>query len=404
MNHLIDNGKIDNISVMTTDGTKKLTIGGHTDTYPVYKIRLDMLYFNDKNDRIATWISQYKNEQNIDSFDFSNREEYNSIIHEFITESNREAMNRTKINIELVGQRESGVVLNDGRIIDGNRRFTCLRELSEKKPEFGYLEAVILHHNIEKDVKQIKLLELNLQHGVDKQVDYDPIDRLVGIYNDIVENKLLTEEEYAQGIGEKSVKKDLDKAILMVEFLNFMNAPKQFHIARDLKLDGPLQELIAVLSKARTNQEKENLKKVAFLHLMVSPDGDMTRHIRDFKKITSSTQLDDFIEKHEPLAKTIFDSIQDKDIIDTKTLNEEIRSNKESKAQMKELVTSTVERIDAHKTMSSPYKNVEFAAEKLNSIDRDVIDLLSNAEKNKILNKLEDIDKATKRIRDGIES
>ena len=45
------------------------------------------------------------------------------------------------------------------------------------------------------------MLELYLQHGVDKPVDYDPIDRLVGIYNDIVDKKLLSITEYAKSVN-----------------------------------------------------------------------------------------------------------------------------------------------------------------------------------------------------------
>lgn len=48
--------------VIATDISRKITIGGITQTKPVYRIRLDLLFYNDLNDRIATWISQYKNE------------------------------------------------------------------------------------------------------------------------------------------------------------------------------------------------------------------------------------------------------------------------------------------------------------------------------------------------------
>ena len=67
--------------VEKTQATKKLTIDGITQTYPVYKIRLDALYYNDKNDRIATWISEYKSKND---FDFSDKEKYNKILEHVI--------------------------------------------------------------------------------------------------------------------------------------------------------------------------------------------------------------------------------------------------------------------------------------------------------------------------------
>ena len=183
-------------------------------TYTVYKIRLDQLYYNDQNDRIATWISQYRAEYGIDHLDTEDKVQYNKIIQGFITESNPEALKKTQTNIELIGQQEAGVVLNDGRIIDGNRRFTCLRNHELKSGKTQYFEAVILEHDIAHNAKQIKMLELLLQHGVDKPVDYNPIDRLVGIYNDIVENKLLTVHEYASSVNQTDadISREVEKA------------------------------------------------------------------------------------------------------------------------------------------------------------------------------------------------
>ncbi len=119
-------------TVVKTPLTRKLTVGGLTKAYPVYKVRLDCLFYNDQNDRIATWISQYKAQHEGKVPDSTNRESYNSIIEHFIVESNPDALRKTQKNMELFDQREPGVVLTDGRIIDGNRRFTCLRRLAEK--------------------------------------------------------------------------------------------------------------------------------------------------------------------------------------------------------------------------------------------------------------------------------
>ncbi len=81
------------------------------------------------------------------------------------------------------------------------------------------------------------MLELALQMGVDRPVDYDPIDRLVGIYNAIVETKLLTAKEYAITVSksEKEINNEVEKAKLMVEYLEFIGAPKQYHLVRKLK-------------------------------------------------------------------------------------------------------------------------------------------------------------------------
>ena len=198
--------------VKKTNQIKKMRIDGREEDYTVYAIKLDLLFYNEQNDRIASWVSEYKSQiNNIKSK--ADQEEYNNLIEKLILDSNRKAMDKTKNNIKLLGQREPGVVLSDGRIIDGNRRYTCLRDLSKNYDEkYSYFEAVILDSSLEKSEKIIKRLELQIQHGIDAKLDYNPIDKLVGIYNDIVRKELFTVSEYARNTNQKEseVKKKLN--------------------------------------------------------------------------------------------------------------------------------------------------------------------------------------------------
>ena len=43
--------------VQDTGRVSKLTIDGVSNNYRVYRIKLDQLYYNAQNDRIATWMS-----------------------------------------------------------------------------------------------------------------------------------------------------------------------------------------------------------------------------------------------------------------------------------------------------------------------------------------------------------
>ena len=74
---------------------------------------------------------------------------------------------------------------------------------------------------------------------------------MVGLYHDVVETQLLTPAEYARSTNEKisAVRKKIEVAQLMVEYLEFINAPGQYHIIRDLQLLFPLEELSRMLKK-----------------------------------------------------------------------------------------------------------------------------------------------------------
>ena len=78
---------IEQQAVVKTTLTRKLTVDGLTKAYPVYKVRLDCLFYNDQNDRIATWISQYKAQHEGKAPDSTDRENYNNIIEQFIVDT-----------------------------------------------------------------------------------------------------------------------------------------------------------------------------------------------------------------------------------------------------------------------------------------------------------------------------
>ena len=82
--------------IQPTNLTKKLTLNGETKAYPVYRVNLEKLFYNDQNDRIATWISKYKADYGLSQFDLADIEEYNSIIQGFIVSSNPTAIEKTK--------------------------------------------------------------------------------------------------------------------------------------------------------------------------------------------------------------------------------------------------------------------------------------------------------------------
>ena len=366
----------DKVNVKATAGTKKITINGETKLMPVYKINLDSLYYNDKNGRIATWISKYKTDNNISEFDMSDKEKYNDIIEKFIIDSNKEAIKNTKNNIFLTGQqRVAGVVLNDGRIIDGNRRFTCLRQVSKEDSKFQWFEAVILNQNYEDDAKQIKMLELMIQIGEEEKVKYNPIDRLVEVYQSLEETKLLTIKEYSDSTGESEpdIKKRLELAKLLVEFLETINAPKQYYIARDLELDGPLNELYSILNREKDEETKNQLKMAAFTNFLVQPDGDMTRFVRNIKTIVKSPYKKSFLDEQMGIAERILDTLPAEGEVNTSSINK-IRTNDENQTSLQKSMEKAVEQTRRDNTVHQPLSITERIIDLLEDMNIPMID------------------------------
>ena len=257
-------------TVQKTTLTRKVTYDGKTVVYPVYKVRLDALYYNDQNDRIATWITQYESENGKDSLSELNTDIYNRIIENFIYDSNPDAIRKTEKNIALVSQREPGVTLADGRIVDGNRRYTCLRRIQRTTSEPVYFETVLMDMDIREDKKKIKLLELAIQHGEEKKVDYDLIDFAIGTYRDVVQTKLLTIKEYATSTNEQpaDVKKRIEIAEVICEFLEYIGLSEQYHVAREYQVYSLFQEMIPLL-RSLEETEKTKLKRISFNNVLM---------------------------------------------------------------------------------------------------------------------------------------
>lgn len=323
-------------------GTKKMNIKGQVRNMDVYRIPIDRLYYNDKNDRIATWISKYESENgSIRSLDTN---AYNDKIQEYIIKSDKQKFVTTMNNIRNFSQLEAGVVFIDGRVIDGNRRFTCLRKLFQDTGDqsYAYFDAVILNNEISE--KEIKLMELVLQHGQEGKVDYNPIEKLVGIYRDIIKDKLFDVKEYAKSIDtkESDVEKSVQLAGLMEDFLEYINAPEQFYIARELEIDGPLNEIYNIKKRIGSDEEKWEKVRIALYDNMLvktnnQESGDITRIIRDFgKKVVENDEIfDTYFEKHEEYSRELNSRLNNSDeIINTDFIRKEIREDEELKSKI----------------------------------------------------------------------
>ena len=299
--------------VQKTDLTRKVTYAGKTVIYPVYKVNLEVLYYNDQNDRIATWISMYEAENGDDSLKDLNADIYNRVIENFVVESNPDSIQKTRKNISLVGQREPGVTLADGRIVDGNRRFTCLRMNHRENGEPGYFETVIMDMDIREDKKTIKLLELAIQHGEEKKVDYDAIDYAIGTYRDIVQTKLLTAEEYAESSNEPvaNVKKRIEIASIIMEFLDYLKMPGQYHVAREYQVYDLFREMMPVINSLNNLEEKKLLKTIAFNNVIMGAIPDQRKFIRDIKGLVKSGNYKTYFEEQKKLSDKIGEKYSD---------------------------------------------------------------------------------------------
>lgn len=392
--------------VEATSLSRKLTIDGVTKAYPVYRVRLDQLFYNDQNDRIATWISQYKAEHGPDAFDSLDRTAYNKVIEQFIIQSNEAAIAKTQMNIALVNQREPGVILADGRVIDGNRRFTCLRRLSVEDAQFNWFETVILDTSIESNKKQIKMLELAIQHGEEKKVDYNPIDRLVGVYQDIVETELLTMEEYAYSTNEtvSEVKKRIEAAMLLVEFLDYIHLPKQYHVAREYQVVSVITDLQQLLRKCATPETQQKVKNAVFANVMMHTIGDSRKYIRNLSSMMDSGFFSAYIKDQSRISENLQEDL-DAAAPETKgDLAFFVSTHGEEAEALQLSFDKSLLRSKKQETRNKPSQIVSKSILMLRDVDTNIFSKLTDAEKDNLRGQLTRLTSVVERFDTMIES
>lgn len=398
-----------NIDVLSLEKirTKKLTFKGVTKDYDVYRVPIDMLFYNDLNGRIATFISQYQ--ANGDDITKLENKEYNDKIAEFIKESSTAQRYKiTKEDIKANTQKEVGVVLTDGRVIDGNRRFTCLRELFAETGDqkYGYFEAVVLDAPKDEDEagwKAIGSLELELQIGTDEKVDYSPIDWLVRVYRDVVKHNTYTEQEYCRltKLTPSQFRTTKTKAELMEDFLEFFDRPEQFFIAKKLELDGPLQELVKLRRKC-SDREWDMMKSVFYVYLWTAKKGDKTREIRRALKLVDTKEFDDLIVECDDLAEKIISGQTDivfdfskATHVDSQPQNNQANQTYSSEQQpshqtIQDKIADAIQNKSVQDAKLKPIKCCENALLQLSAVDIDLVNHWKEADLKTNFNKLLD--------------
>lgn len=408
LNNLIEKGEIKETGERTT-----LTVSGlvnnKNNIFDVYRIPLDYLYYNDQNGRINTTYMKYKSENNSIEPERGNSE-YNKLFESFIFQSNENALKKTLLSIENKGQQIPGIVLPDGRVIDGNRRLTALRMIQNRSKEQQYFNAVVLpiDFSTEADKKTIKALELDLQLGREEKVDYNPIDKIYDAYDTVILKKQMSRQEYAKAAGYGNagpVTNDIIKAELMIDFINIIspspNPENKFYLVRDLDLDGPFHEIFKVVNNLKSDN-RASVKESILTYMLLTKTSlikeEPTKAMRNLKNnvITKHEYVDRFVDIIDKRVDILIDAFEEKPVSSISEINDIIENNKEIYNAAKTMVQSTNNLIykgglDTEKTrLVAQLEDVLIKLENIEGNEFEELDVEQSADAREILNGITD--------------
>lgn len=376
----------------------------------IYKIPLDMLYYNDWNTRIVTAKSKYESENDVKLSDLFNQgkiEEYNKIIHQLVKNWNLVKFKSTLWDIEKFWQKEIWYVLSDWRVIDWNRRFTCLRELKQTKglPKFDYFRAVIIDKDTA-DPQQIKNLEIRTQLWKDEKVWYDPIDEYIWLYLDVKEWHTNI-ENYATSrkMTDKAVEKMMNIAKLIVEYLDFINASWRYYIAQESKLYWLFVEAYNRTAKIRDNKEWRRDAKIAiFDWILLKWNWDKVREIRPFIDdiILKKERFNNFFDEYYDSTCKLHDILDGENNVTNEFISKNIRNKNEFSKKIDNLVEEYWHEASIEKEKNEPLKVLEKTNKEFNKLDYDLIPRLKGSLKEDFLKELWRIQDKVDEIKDII--
>lgn len=383
LKELIEEGKIEK-----TKARVKLPIkidGIDENILSVYKIPLQYLFYNDENGRISTGIAKFK-ERIVPTNDLENSE-YNDKIAKMIEDNNPNSLKKTQESISVSGQNIHGWVLEDGRIIDGNRRFTALRNIHKKTGKTVYFESVILPFSYNNDTEKMKIkkLELSIQMGIEDKEQYEPVDLALDIYRTTGGyNPIMTEADYsdASKIKLKEVKANYDGVVYMKQFLDYIGAPEDaFDIIKDARIWSLFYTMGITLRKNFSNDPSSQVQKnrtinsyfATILYLLhVGTEGKHARtQIREYgSNIVSTSANYKYNDEAEDLSFDLSEEIKEHKVTNFPELSKALTKSKETVENVGDVYQNNMSSAQNGKSVEEFLKSVKKSERFLDDLNK----------------------------------
>ena len=254
--------------------------------------------------------------------------------------------------------------------------------------------------DINDDSKEIKRLELSIQHGEEKKIDYDQIDYAIGTYRDIEQNKLLTVEEYAESTNEKQseVKTRIEMARKIVEFLDYVGLPGQYHIAREYQVYSLFKEM-ASAGRKLDDEDREKRKTIGFKKTLTKAVPDQRKFIRDMKELVSSGNYSAFFEEQVELGKGIQEELANNPMQNKQDLERFAEEHKDTAEGIRKSMEEAMLKNRSQQLKAKPSETVSKCIASMQGVDPKLFERLDEEEKEKLKTELDELAKIISRFK-----
>ena len=268
--------------------TESVILEGNNEDLPVYRLPLDITFYNIKNGRFKMeYLDLVKKEgRELDSHDPKDAKKIQSLL----VDLDPKESNNLRDDIQRFGQRKPGICTHDGFVINGNRRRAILSSLNDSGLSgFNYTDVCRLPHGVS-DV-DLWLIEAGIQLSKNVQLDYGPINTMLKFKEGF--DAGLTVLQIAKNLyggDEKKIQEKLEILRLIELYLDWLDEPEQYKNVE--RVHEHFLDLKSILDKSKkdgyNDEEQVALQNIGF---QLIHDGVAQRELRKIKKMIAHNSI-----------------------------------------------------------------------------------------------------------------
>jgi hypothetical protein len=177
-------------------GTESHLILGKIQELPKYEIPVEMLHFNENNGRIFTAKQMMESKL---GFILDSRNPAHEKYFIDMLLPNEADTTRLMNNMKELGQHLAGLIMPDGKLINGNRRFATKKKLDQRTMIVSILPSTLTR-------KELFEIEFGLQVADDFKKEYTGIDRLFMIRKGLEVGKTVNDMKRDFGVSAAEIR------------------------------------------------------------------------------------------------------------------------------------------------------------------------------------------------------
>ena len=184
----------------------------------------------------------------------------------------------------------------------------------------------------------------------------------------------------------------------IVEFLEYIKLPEQYHIAREYQVYSLLYEMIPILKKMNDN-DRMRLKTIAFNNVMLKAIPDQRKFIRDVKGLIKNEAYEGYFLEQGDLNNIIQEKYNELEINTKKDIDSFSEDNQDIAEELQLSMEKALIRSRRQQLKTIPTENVSKSMALLSDIDVNLLDKLDTDDRDNLKIELEELIKLVQRLK-----